>query len=55
MFNKSLLVLSVLLSAAFAQAQTTVKLLTEDNDSYPYNMKNKTGMDFILLEMVGKN
>ncbi len=54
MFKKSLLVLSVLFSASFAQAQTTVKLLTEDNDSYPYNMKNKTGMDFILLEMVGK-
>lgn len=49
------LFLSVALLASFsAFAEVEIKLMTEDNDSYPFNMKDKSGIDFMLLDMAAK-
>ncbi len=51
-FRKIGLILALTVSSAFAE--TEVKLSMEDADSFPFQMKNKTGTDLMLLEMVGK-
>ncbi|MBP9680257.1 MAG: transporter substrate-binding domain-containing protein [Bacteriovorax sp.] len=45
-------ILSILSNKAFAEQE--IKLFFEDADYYPYSMKNKTGLDLLLLDMVGK-
>ncbi|MBP9682858.1 MAG: hypothetical protein KBD76_15770 [Bacteriovorax sp.] len=44
--------LAALSTTAFCEQE--VKIYFEDADSYPYSMKNKTGIDLNLLETVGK-
>lgn len=53
MLNLLRILLSVgLLLGASAQAQTTITLAYENVDSFPWNMKDGSGVDLILLEMV---
>lgn len=42
------------LFSAAALAEQEIKIFFEDGDYFPYSMKNKTGTDIILLDMVGK-
>lgn len=45
---------SFLLLSLATNAEQTINLMTEDNDSYPFNMKDKSGIDFMLLELAAK-
>jgi hypothetical protein len=46
--------LSTFVMSGFTQAQTKIIIMSESVDSFPFSMKNKTGLDFVLLDFVDK-